>query len=163
MERGKEYGHDATVEEAISPKQNTHPEEHSMKISELMAKNPVAASTEDSVSKASQLMKDKRIRHLPILDEKGTVVGIMTDRDLKRASASDATLLEVHELLYLLNKLRVSDVMTKNPVTVSSESDVKAAAGLMVQNKIGCLPVVESGKLVGILSETDILAHVANS
>lgn len=134
-----------------------------MKISELMAKNPVAASTEDSVSKASQLMKDKRIRHLPILDEKGTVVGIMTDRDLKRASASDATLLEVHELLYLLNKLRLSDVMTKNPVTVSSESDVKAAAGLMVQNKIGCLPVVESGKLVGILSETDILAHVANS
>ena len=134
-----------------------------MRVSELMAKNPVAASTEDSVSKASQLMKDKRIRHLPILDEKGTVVGIMTDRDLKRASASDATLLEVHELLYLLNKLRVSDVMTKNPVTVSPESDVKAAAGLMVQNKIGCLPVVESGKLVGILSETDILAHVANS
>ena len=116
----------------------------------------------ESLSTVSHLFKEKHIRHLPVVLG-GKLVGIITDRDIKRASASDATLLEVHELLYVLNKIKASEVMTENPITVSPGSDLKAAAGLLVQNKIGGLPVLEGNKLVGIITDTDILAHLANS
>ena len=89
------------------------------------------------------------------------MVGVVTDRDLKRASPSYATLLEVHELLYLMERVKVSHVMTKKPVTADPGMSVPAAAGLLVKHRIGCLPVVQEGRLVGIVTQTDFLNCLA--
>ena len=134
-----------------------------MKVSSLMKPNPTTINKDETISQASKLFKDKRIRHLPVVNDSDVLVGIVTDRDLKRASASDATLLEVHELLYLLNKVKVSQIMSKKVVSVGPDADIKAAAGLLVQHKIGGLPVVQGKKLLGIITDTDLLAHLANS
>jgi acetoin utilization protein AcuB len=89
--------------------------------------------------------------------KKGQIVGIVTDRDLKRSSASDATTLEVHELLYLISKIKVQDIMTKNPVTVPFDFTVEEAAEAFLKNKISGAPVVdESGNLVGTITKGDL-------
>jgi acetoin utilization protein AcuB len=110
---------------------------------------------------ASKLLKEKGIRHLPVLDGQDRLVGVITDRDIKRASASEATALDIHELLYLLDRLEVAKVMTKNPIAVSPDTSVREAAQLMVRHKIGCLPVAIGGKLVGIVTEIDMLKLLA--
>ena len=89
--------------------------------------------------------------------KKGKLVGIVTDRDLKRASASDATTLEIHELLYLLSKIRVEEIMTINPITVPADFTIEEAAEVLLKNKISGLAVVDSaGELVGVITQTDI-------
>lgn len=132
-----------------------------MNVSAIMTKKPVTVTVDDTMNLAIRKMKDQNFKHLPVVDPAGTVVGIVTDRDLKRASPSDATLLEVHELLYLLEKVKVSQVMTKKPITTGPETSIANAAGLLVKHKIGCLPVVENGKLVGIVTQTDFLNYLA--
>jgi acetoin utilization protein AcuB len=116
----------------------------------------------DTLNWATKLLKEKKIKHLPVLDGKRKLAGVITDRDLKRASASDATLLEVHELLYLLDKVKLSEVMTKRPKTATPAMTLQKAARLMVDGGIGCLPVVEKGKLVGIVTQTDLLDYLGN-
>jgi CBS domain-containing protein len=98
-----------------------------------------------------------------VLDEKGALVGVVTDRDLKRASASDATTLEVHELLYLLDRLTIEQIMTRKPLVVSPQATVQEAARLVVERKIGCLPVMENGALRGIVTRDDLLGLLARS
>jgi len=106
---------------------------------------------------ASQLMRERNIRRLPVLSKKGDLVGIVSDRDIKAASPSKATTLDVHELYYLLSKLKVKEVMTKNPVTISIEDTVEKAAVIMLDKKVTGLPVLdESGKLVGIMTQGDV-------
>jgi acetoin utilization protein AcuB len=105
---------------------------------------------------AMKLLKDKKIRMLPVM-KKGKLVGILTDRDLKRASASDATTLEVHELLYLLTRIKVKDLMTKNPMTVPPDFTVEETARMLLDNKISGVPVVDDkGDIVGVITQTDI-------
>ena len=133
-----------------------------MKVADLMKANPATIKQDETINSASTMFKEKSIRHLPVVDDKGKLTGIITDRDLKRASASNASLLEVHELLYLLDRVKVSQVMSRKPITTSPQADIKSAAGLLVQNKIGSLPVLEGDKLVGIITDTDLLAHMAN-
>jgi len=132
-----------------------------MKIEAIATREVITARTTDSMLTASKLLKERVIRHLPVLDEKGRLVGVITDRDIKRASASEATSLEIHELLYLLDRIGVSKVMTKNPVTVTPYTSVQEAAALMVKHKVGCLPVVNAGKLAGIVTDMDMLKLVA--
>jgi acetoin utilization protein AcuB len=106
--------------------------------------------------KASQIMKENTIRRLPVM-RKGKLVGIVTDRDIKEASPSKATTLDVHELYYLLSELKVKDIMRKNPVTISPEETVEKAAVKMLEHRISGLPVVnEKGNLVGIITQGDI-------
>ncbi|MCP4416617.1 MAG: CBS domain-containing protein [Chloroflexi bacterium] len=105
---------------------------------------------------AHQLMRSNKIRRVPVI-HRGKVVGIITRSDVREAEPSDATSLNVWEINYLLNKLTVKDIMTKDVQTVSPDDTVKTAATLMHQLKIGALPVVnEKAGLVGILTESDI-------
>jgi acetoin utilization protein AcuB len=101
-------------------------------------------------------LKEKGIRMLPVL-KKGKLVGIVTDRDLKRSAASDATTLDVHELLYLVSKIKVGSIMTKNPITVPQNFTVEETAEVLLKNKISGAPVVDqNGDVVGMITQTDL-------
>jgi len=127
----------------------------------IMKPQPVTVLPDDTMNVAIRMMKEQNFKHLPVVDRSGELVGIVSDRDLKRASPSDVTLLEVHELIYLLEKVKVSQVMTKKPITAPPDSSVPSAAAIMVKHRIGCLPVVGAGKLVGIVTQTDLLNYLA--
>ncbi|MGD9269410.1 MAG: CBS and ACT domain-containing protein [Desulfobacterales bacterium] len=127
-----------------------------MLVKNWMSKNVVTIDVNDSMQDAMRLLKKHDIRMLPVM-KKGKLVGIVTDRDLKKASASDATTLDVHELLYLLTKIKVEDIMTKDPVTVQPDYTVEETAQLLLENKISGAPVVDQkGKVIGTITQTDI-------
>ena len=132
-------------------------------VGSVMTKSPVSVKPSDSLLSATRTLKEKGFKHLPVLDGSGKLVGVVTDRDLKRASASDATTLEVHELLYLLDKVKIEQVMTRKALSVPPTETVQGAAKLMVERKIGCLPVVENGKLTGIVTKDDLLRVLSRS
>jgi len=121
-----------------------------------MSKNVITIDVDDSMQEAVKLMKQRDIRMLPVL-KKGKLVGVVTDRDLKRASASDATTLDVHELLYLVSKIKVGNIMTKDPITVPQNFTVEETAVVLLKNKISGAPVVDqNGQLVGTITQTDL-------
>jgi len=127
-----------------------------MLVQDWMTKDPVTITDETSMMKAIHMMKEQRFRRLPVLHE-GRLVGMVTDRDLKEASPSKATTLDVHELYYLLAELQIKEIMSKNPLAVSPEDTVEHAAQLMLEKTISGLPVVDhSGKLVGIITQSDV-------
>jgi acetoin utilization protein AcuB len=128
-----------------------------MNVAKRMMRNPVYVDENDSMKKAMDLLREHEIRHLPVLKDGEKLVGIVSERDIKQASPSPATALEIREIYYLLDKVKVRQIMTRRPYTISSTAPVEEAALIMREKKIGCLPVVEEGKLVGILTETDIL------
>jgi acetoin utilization protein AcuB len=106
--------------------------------------------------KASRLMKQKGFQHLPVVRQ-GRLTGIVSDRDLKEAQPSKATTLDIHELYYLLDKLKVKKVMSKNPHTVSGDETTDKAAALMLKHDISALPVVDQrGDLQGIITKGDV-------
>jgi len=110
----------------------------------------------DSVMDATKKLKENDIRRLPVT-RKGKLVGIVTDRDLKRASASDATTLEVHELLYLISKIKVKEIMTKNPITVPFDFTVEETAEVLMKNKISGVPVLNGrNQISGIITQDDL-------
>jgi acetoin utilization protein AcuB len=129
-------------------------------IREMMQKNPITIHPEASFYEARALIRDKGIRHLPVVDKNGHLVGILADRDIREAAPSDATSLSVHELHYLLGKLKISAFMTPKSklITISSDTIIEEAVQLMHDHKIGCLPVVDGDKLTGLITETDVLA-----
>ena len=131
---------------------------------EKIQKNPVTITPEASFFEARNLIHEKGIRHLPVVDKNNALVGIVTDRDIREAAPSDATLLSVQELNYLLGKLKVSSFMTPKAklITITPDTLIEEAVQLMHDNKIGCLPVVEGGKLYGIFTETDALDHLVD-
>lgn len=127
-----------------------------MLVKDWMTHDPVTITDETSMMKAIHLMKQNRFRRLPVLHE-NRLVGIVTDRDLKEASPSKATTLDVHELYYLLAELQVKDIMTRDPLTVKPDDTVEHAAQLMLENTISGLPVVDDqARLKGILTQSDV-------
>jgi len=128
-----------------------------MIVARRMMRNPVSVDENDSMKKAMDLLRDREIRHLPVLKGGDKLVGIVSERDIKQASPSPATALEIREIYYLLDKVKVKQIMTRRPYTISANAPIEEAALIMREKKIGCLPVVEDGRLVGILTETDIL------
>ena len=128
-----------------------------MNVAKRMKRNPVFVDEGDSMKKAMDLLKEHEIRHLPVLKDGERLVGILSERDIKQASPSPATALEIREIYYLLDKVKVKQIMTRRPYTVSSTAPIEEAALIIREKKIGCLPVVDDGKLVGILTETDII------
>ena len=118
----------------------------------------VATVTEDvSMIKAGRIMRDKKIRRLPVVDKDGRLVGIVSERDLKAASPSSATSLDMYEMTYLLSELKVKGIMTREPVYIRTTDTVERAALIMRDRKFGSLPVVDAaGKVVGIITDTDI-------
>ena len=127
-----------------------------MLIREWMTKDVITVTPDTSMLKASKLMKDHNIRRLPVTDGK-RVVGIVSDRDIRAASPSKATTLDMHELYYLLSEVKVKEIMTADPISVYETDAVDAAALLMENKGIGGLPVLNaSGELVGIITDHDI-------
>jgi acetoin utilization protein AcuB len=128
-----------------------------MLVRDVMQATVVTISPERTLPEAIRLTSQHGIRHLPVVED-GKLVGIVSDRDLKRAMASPATSLEAHELTYLLDRLRVKEIMSRGVIVIGPQWPVEDAARLMVQEKIGALPVTEGDRLVGIVTETDLLA-----
>jgi len=128
-----------------------------MLVERWMKANPITVGPLDSFRHAMNLIRQRGIRHLPVV-EGGRLVGIVTDRDVRQASPSAATSLEVHELHYLLEKIKIRDIMTSEVVTATPEMPIEAAARLMLTHRIGSLPVLRGMALVGIITETDILS-----
>ncbi|MDZ7582808.1 MAG: CBS and ACT domain-containing protein [Deltaproteobacteria bacterium] len=127
-----------------------------MLVKNWMSKQTVTIDADGSMQDAMSLMKKHAIRMLPVI-KKGKLVGIITDRDLKRASASDATTLEIHELLYLLSNIKIKDLMTRDPITVPADFTVEETAEVLLKNKISGVPVVdESGKVIGTITQSDL-------
>jgi acetoin utilization protein AcuB len=127
-----------------------------MLVKNWMSKNVITVDANDSMHDAVKLLKEHDIRMLPVV-KKNNLVGIITDRDLKKASASDATTLEVHELLYLLSRIKVSDIMTKDVITVPPDFTVEETAQLLQKNRISGVPVVGAdGQIVGTITKTDL-------
>ena len=127
-----------------------------MLVQDVMQTKLFTVTPETTLPEALRLTGQRGVRHLPVLDG-DRLVGILSDRDLKRAMASPATSLEAHELNYLLDRLRVEEIMTRTVITIGRMFPIEAAAALMVQEKIGALPVTDDGRLVGLVTETDVL------
>jgi acetoin utilization protein AcuB len=127
-----------------------------MLVRDRMTPNPVTITPETSFPEAFRLLREKGIRHLPVVDKKHRLVGILARTDLLHASPSKATSLSYFELTYLLANLHVRQVMSSPPITVSEDAPLEEAARIMVEKKIGCLPVMCEGELVGLITETDI-------
>jgi acetoin utilization protein AcuB len=127
-----------------------------MLIKDWMTKDPITITENTSMIKAIHIMSERRFRRLPVVAA-GRLVGMVTDRDLKEASPSKATTLDVHELYYLLAELQVKEIMSRNPVSVSQDDTVEHAAQIMLEHTISGLPVVDgSGKVVGIITQSDV-------
>ncbi len=124
-------------------------------VRDWMTPEPVCAHPQMTLPEAHKLMKDRRIRRLPVVD-RDKLVGIVTRGDIRGAQPSEATSLSIYELNYLLGRLTLAQIMTRNPVTITPEATIGGAARLMLRHKIAGLPVVEGGRVVGILTESDI-------
>ena len=124
-----------------------------------MTTDVVTIARNDELSIADDIMNMKRLRHLPVV-ENGRLVGILTQRDLFHAAMSTALNFGQKAQKEFLKTVVVKEVMTDEVVTIEPGADIKEAARLMVERKIGCLPVVENGKLVGLISETDLLKAI---
>jgi acetoin utilization protein AcuB len=127
-------------------------EEH---VKDWMSAKVTTISPEESLPQALEVMKKRRIRRLPVVED-GALVGIITLGDLREAGPSDASSLSVFELNYLLAKVKVAEIMTKDPLTVTPKTGLTEAAKLMLHHKIGGLPVLEGNTVVGIITESDI-------
>ncbi len=127
-----------------------------MLVRERMTAHPITVQEDTPVAEALSFMRQNRVRRLPVLDRPGRLVGIVSEKDLLYASPSPATSLSVYEITYLLSKLKVKEIMTREVITVCPDCPLEEAARIMVDHKIGGLPVVEDDRLVGIITETDL-------
>lgn len=130
--------------------------EEAMYVKDWMTVDPVVVSPDTPVLEAQRIMKERRIRRLPVV-ERGKLVGIVTYRDLMEASPSSASTLSIYEMHYLLSKLTVADVMARDLVVVGPDESAEHAVLLGAEKGVGALPVVHRGKLIGIATEADIV------
>jgi len=129
-----------------------------MSVQDFMHTTVTTVTPDTQVRAAHLVMRDTRIRHLPVVTDEGTLVGIITDRDIRRAAASDVPHLAEHELLSQLEQLRVRDIMTPEVVTVGGTTPLREAGQMLLQHKFGCLPIVHANHtLAGIITVTDLL------
>ncbi|MCB2183059.1 MAG: CBS and ACT domain-containing protein [Desulfobulbaceae bacterium] len=134
-----------------------------MLIHEWMTKNVLTVDENTSLMRATRVMKENSIRRLPVVSH-GKLIGIVTDRDVKDASPSKTTSLDVHELYYLLSEMKVKDVMTPSPIVLQGDDSLEKAAVIMLESKISGIPVLDSSEyLIGMLSETDVLRGFIHS
>jgi CBS domain-containing protein len=130
------------------------------RVRDWMTANPITIVPKTPLPDAHKVMRDAHIRRLPVVD-RGRLVGIVTLGDVREAQPSHATTLSIYELNYLLSKLTVDKIMTRDPLTISPDATIREAAQVMLQHKIGGLPVMEGDRLVGIITESDIFRVLA--
>ena len=131
-------------------------------VRDLMAPNPVTLDRNETLDLSETIMNLGRIRHMPVVED-DKVVGLLSQRDLFRSALIVALGFGRKTTSALIKTIRVKEVMSQNVTTIRPDASVKEAARLMIEKKIGCLPVVESDKLVGLITETDILRYVTES
>ena len=127
-----------------------------MFISDWMTKKVYSVTPDDSIATAIKLLKEKKIKHLPVVKSDGTVVGMLSDRDIKDYTPSKATTFEIRELNYILFTTKVKEIMVKKVISAPPAMAIEEAAMIMYDNNIGCLPVVDHNKLTGIISDKDL-------
>jgi acetoin utilization protein AcuB len=127
-----------------------------MLVRDYMSQPPIVISPKTPISDALKLMRERTIRRLPVVDPAGRLIGIVSDKDLLHAEPSPATSLSIWEITYLLGRITVEQVMTRDVLTVAPTTPLEEAAQIMVDRKIGGLPVVEADKVLGVITETDI-------
>ena len=128
-----------------------------MLVYERMTRHPITAAPNTPVAEALQTMRENNIRRLPVIDPKSDrLVGIVTEKELLYASPSPVTSLSIHEIHYLMSKITIDEIMTTEVVTVAEDTAIEEAALLMIDNRVGALPVMRGQQLVGIVTETDL-------
>ncbi len=127
-----------------------------MRVEKWMQRRPLTVSPQDTLRSAWRIIRERRVRHLPVV-ERGRLVGMVTDRDLRQALPSRAVGLEMHEIPHLAEKVRIWEVMARAVVTVDREAPIEEAARLLLKYRIGGLPVIKGETLVGIITKTDLL------
>ena len=127
-----------------------------MLVKDRMTKHPLTIHADASISETHHYMQEQGIRHLPVVDKSGRMVGLVTEDDLLKAEPSSATSLSVWEIHSLLDRITVSRTMVRKVITTTEDVPIEEAAHLMLEHKIGCLPVMRDGKLVGIITESDL-------
>lgn len=132
-----------------------------LRVSDLMTRQVATLQRNDKLSIADQVMQLGRIRHMPVLDEDGQLAGVVSQRDLFRGSLAKAFGYGTSAQKRVLDTITVKEVMATDPITATPEQPLAEAAALMLERKVGCLPVVEDGKLVGILTESDFVGWFA--
>jgi CBS domain-containing membrane protein len=128
-------------------------------VSEIMMGSPVTLKPDDTLDLANDIISLGRIRHIPIVDD-GKLIGIISERDLIGAAANRIFGLKQKNKSALLKSVRIKDIMRKRVVTMDPDTPIKEAAHLMAAKKIGCVPVVREGALVGLVTTTDVLRYV---
>jgi len=128
-----------------------------MYVGRVMHTDLVTVPPDTSLVQAKDIIAERQIAHLLVVDKKENLVGIVSDRDLKQCWASPATTLSVHELNYLLKQLTVDMIMRKKIITISPDTTIERAARIMQENRISALPVMEKENLVGIITTTDVM------
>lgn len=126
-----------------------------MSVKDYMTKEVISISPEESVAHAADLMRDKGLRRLPVI-EKGQLVGLVTEGTMADASPSKATSLSIYEMNYLLNKTKIRDIMIRQVVTVEPDASLEDAIYEMMTYKVGVLPVVQNNQVVGIITDRDV-------
>ncbi len=126
-----------------------------MLVRDCMSKKVITIDEDTPIIKTFRIMKDNNVRRLLVV-KNGDIIGIVTDKDLKEATPSKATSLDVHEIYSLLSEVKVKDIMSKDLYTIGPDESIEKAAMMMLKRKISGLPVVEGGKLVGVITQTDI-------
>lgn len=127
-----------------------------MLVGDRMSKHPLSIGRNASISETHRYMQEQKVRHLPVVDRSGRMVGLVTEDDLLKAEPSSATSLSVWEIHSLLDRVKVSDVMVRDVIKTTEDIPIEDAAQLMLEHKIGCLPVMRGNKLVGIITESDL-------
>jgi CBS domain-containing protein len=128
-----------------------------MKIRELMTGGPITVRPETPVQEVRDLMAREAIRHLPVTGADGALAGIVTDRDIRLNLPSRATSLSAGEINHLLARLTIGEIMTRTVITIGPDAPAREGARVMLDHRIGALPVVDDGRLIGIITETDIV------
>ena len=128
-------------------------------VRDVMAQNPLTLDRNETLDLAESIMNLGRIRHMPVVDD-GRVIGILSQRDLFRSALLTALGFGRKTTTALIKTIKIKEVMTEDVITIAPETTIKDAARTMIDKKIGCLPVVENEKLIGLLTETDILRYV---
>ena len=126
-----------------------------MYVSDWMTKKVFTVSPDDYLSDALSLIREKSVKHIPVVKQ-GKLKGIISDRDIKEYSPSKATALDIYELHYLLATTRIKEIMKTKVATTTPDTPIEEAALVMLDRGIGCLPVLEGGNLVGVISDRDI-------